>query len=60
MDSKDVNLLAQLLITGLDLWFLSQKRGDELYNETKDQLLDRLERANQQLKDLSDLETGNE
>ena len=57
MDSKDVNILAQLLIAGFDLWFSMQGRKDELLDKSKEQLLDRLIKANKQLQKLQDLET---
>lgn len=57
MDRSDINFLAQLLITGFDLWFNIQTRRLELDGKTKEELIDRLKMANQILKDLPDLET---
>lgn len=56
MDKHDINLLAQLVISGLDLFYLSKQRHLELEGRTKQQLISRLEKATDKLKSLPDLD----
>ncbi len=58
MTNSDINFLAQLIISGFDLWYTAQARKLSLDGQTKEQLIDRLKKANELLKSLPDLETG--
>ena len=55
MKGFNINLFAQLLITGFDLYYMLQKNNLELEKKTEEALIERLKRANQELKDLPDL-----
>ncbi len=56
MTNSDINFLAQLIITGFDLWHAAQARKLSLNEATKEQLIDRLKKANELLMSLPDLE----
>ncbi|MFP4448491.1 MAG: hypothetical protein ACLFPH_07125 [Bacteroidales bacterium] len=49
-------MLAQLIISGLDLWHTSQTRNLELAEKTKEELIERLQKSTSVLKQLPDLE----
>ncbi|MFW6364440.1 MAG: hypothetical protein ACOCZ4_00395 [Bacteroidota bacterium] len=56
MKASDLNMLAQLIISGLDLWHTSQTRNLELAEKTKEELIERLQKSTSVLKQLPDLE----
>jgi len=54
------NAIAQILISGIDLYLQHRRQGEDLDQYTKDQVRDKLRELNNELREIPDLPTDEE